>query len=381
MKYYTICIVLIALALSSCSYKHYTIVKDVDVFDGEQVLENVNFAFSAEGIEYISPNKKRRKNSTIIDGKGKTILPPLINAHVHVRNSDNLKEALNAGIFGMLDMFSTDGRANRLRVYNDSLTFSKFFSSNVGATPPGGHGTQFRVSIPVIDETTSPRQFVIDRVAQNADYIKITHEFSMSRMDTSQIRELILEAHNQDKIVIAHISELQGAKEIINQNANGLAHIWYRSNSVSTEQDLKLMREKGVFVVPTISVIEKVINQAKEKGIEAEYLSLEELKNEVRKLHNSGICILAGTDSPNYGMDYSSQYFKELFFLKECGLSEIEILKSATTNIYDKFHLSEFTQLKVDSKASFLLVTGKPFLHIEDMKNKKRIWKDGIEIS
>ena len=369
------------LSLSSCTYKHYTIIEDVDVFDGKQVFKNVDFSFSADKIAYISANKKRRKNATIIDGKGKTILPPLINAHVHVRNSDNLKEALSVGIFGMLDMFSTDRRANRLRAYNDSLIYSKFFSSNVGATPPGGHGTQFGVPIPVIDGTTSPRQFVLDRLAQNADYIKITHEFSMSRLDTAQLSEIILEARNNNKITLAHISELRDAKEIISQNIDGLAHVWYRNKSISTEQDLETMRKKEIFVIPTISVIEKVIIAAKETGLEEKYLTIEELKDEVRKLYVNGISILAGTDSPNFGMDYSSQYFKELLLLKECGLPEIEILKSATTNIYEKFHLSEFTQLKAGSKVNFLLVTGKPFLNIEDMKNEKRIWKNGIELS
>ncbi|HMQ62219.1 MAG TPA: amidohydrolase family protein [Flavilitoribacter sp.] len=377
----SICLFSLAFIFSSCSHKHLTIVKNVDVFDGEQVLKNVDFAFSAAGIEYISGKKKRRRNATVIDGKGKTILPPLVNAHVHVRNSDNLKESLKVGIFGMLDMFSTDARANSLRAYNDSLAYSRFFSSNVGATPPGGHGTQFGVNIPTINDTVSPRQFVMDRVAQNADYIKITQEYSMSRLAAPQLRELIAEAHHQHKLTIVHVSDLQDAIDVAKQNADGLAHIWYRKGSVSKEQDLKLMREKNIFIIPTISVIEKVIKQAEETGLEENYLSFEALKHEVRKLHEQGICLLAGTDSPNFGMDYSSQYFKELLFLKECGLSEIEILKCATVNIYEKFNLQGFARLQTNGEASFLLVTGKPFLKIEDIKNEKRIWKNGVEIS
>lgn len=373
-------ILFIHIFLTSCSNQHYTIIRDVNVFDGEHVLENVDFVFSQRGIERISKKRKSYRNSTIIDGKGKTILPPMINAHVHVRSSDNLKEAQKVGIFGMLDMFSTDSRANRLRVYNDSLAYSKFYSSNVGATPPGGHGTQFGVNIPTINDTMSPSRFVRDRIAHKADYIKITNEFSMSRLDTFQIKELIDEAHHHHKIVVAHISDLQDGLEVIKQNVDGLAHIWYRGNSILRKQDMALLLEKEVFVIPTLSVIIKVINHAREIGLEDNYLSIDELKNEVRKLNNNGICILAGTDSPNFNMNFTSQFLEELLLLKECGLTEVEILKSATTSIYEKFHLEEFSGLKVHGKSNFLLVTGKPYSRIEDIMNEKRIWKNGIEI-
>lgn len=374
-------ILVIISGLTSCSKKHYTIIKNVNVFDGEEVLENVDFAFSSERIEYISVNKKHSKKSRIINGKGMTILPPLINAHVHVRNSENLKEAIKIGVFGMLDMFSTDKRANALRVYNDSLVYAKFYSSNVGATPPGGHGTQFGVNIPTINDTISPAQFVTDRISENADYIKITHEFSMSRLDTLKLKELIIESHKHNKIAIAHISSLEDAIELINQNVDGLAHIWYRRNSSITDDDLNIFHKKGIFVIPTLSVIVKLIEHANRIGMENNYLSIDELKNEVRKLNDKGIDILAGTDSPNFNMDYTSQYFQELLLLKECGLTEIEILKSASTNIYKRFGLIEFNQLRENSKPSFLLVQGKPYLQIKDIINKKRIWKNGIEIS
>lgn len=378
---FSILIIAIVLGFISCSKQRYIVITDVNVFDGESVFENVDFVFSERGIHSISKRKKKYPNSILIDGKGKTILPPLINAHVHVRSAENLKEAQDVGIFGVLDMFSTDLRANNLRTYNDSLAYSRFYSSNVGATPPGGHGTQFKINIPTINDTLSPLQFVKDRIAQNADYIKITHETSMARLDTSQLRELIDETHRLNKIAVAHISDLQDGMEVVQQNIDGLAHIWYRSNSISTESELKIIKEKEVFIIPTLSVITKLIKEAEEMGLAGDYLSIEELKEEVRKLNERKICILAGTDSPNYNMDYSSQYFEELLLLKACGLSEIEVLQSATKNIYEQFSLKEFDLLKVDSKSSFILISGKPYLNIKDMMNQKRIWKNGIEIT
>ncbi len=115
-------------------------------------------------------------------------------------------------------------------------------------------------------------------------------------------------------------------------------------------------------------------------GLEDDYLSIEKLKNEVKKLNEKKICILAGTDSPNFDMNYSSQFFEELLLLKECGLSEIEILKSATKNVYERFHLKEFDVLRINGNSSFILISGRPYLSIEGIMNQKRIWKNGIEI-
>ena len=373
-----ICALLAGLA--SCTRQHYTIIKNVDVFDGKQVLEGVNLVFTEKGIEDISEKERRYPHATVIEGSGNTVLPPLINAHVHVRSPDNLREALDAGIFAVLDMFSTDNRANYLRQFNDSLAYAKFYSSNVGATPPGGHGTQFGVEIPIVTDSLTPQQFVRDRLQQNADYIKITHESSMAKLDPRQLRQVIEETQAQKKVAVVHISDLQAALESVGQNANGLAHAWYRKHSIADEADLATFREKGTFVIPTLSVISKLLKYAAENGLEENYLTQQELYDEIRKMHSWGLPILAGTDSPNFNMDYSLQYFEELLLLRKCGLSEIEVLQSATTNIYEAFGLEEFEPLAAHGPSSFILVEGKPHLELADIKNRKRIWKNGVEL-
>ncbi|MEM6697206.1 MAG: amidohydrolase family protein [Bacteroidota bacterium] len=372
--------ILALISLISCSEEQYTVIRGVDVFDGVVVIKNVDFVFTSEEIKKISANKRKYRNATIINGQGQTIIPPLINAHVHIQGADNLKEALSEGIFAVLDMFSTDGRANYFRSYNDSLAYATFYSSNVGATAPGGHGTQFGVSIPTVNDMLSPKEFVAERVSQNADYLKITYEVSMSRLDTSQLSALTRAIHSYNKIAIAHISDLQGGMEVIAQGIDGLAHIWYRQASISTEKDLEIMQQKEVFVIPTLSVITKLIEHSKKIKLEENYLTKAALKEEIQKIHTAGIPILAGTDSPNFNMDYSTQYFQELQLLKECGLTEIEVLQAATTNIYKHFKLEEFGQLKKGSSSSFILIEGQPHERMEEIANDKRIWKFGVEV-
>lgn len=366
--------------LTSCAQQHHVVIRDVDVFDGEKIHRSVDFIFADSLIVAISTRKKRYRNAAVIEGEGRTILPPLLNAHVHVRTADNLKDALNAGIFGLLDMFTTDRRANYLRKFNDSLSYARYFSSNVGATVPGGHGTQYGVSIPVIDRTLSGREFVRDRIGQKADYIKITQEYSMAKLSPDQILDITGEARKHGKKVVGHISALEDALTLARGDVHGLAHIWYRKGSVSRPKDLSLLADRGVFLIPTLSVIEKAIDRAKEIDVEDEYLSFALVQKEVRKAYEVGITILAGTDAPNYGMNYTEQLYEELILLKNCGIPPEEVLKMATTNIYDRFDLPDFSSLEKGSVASFLLVEGHPYERIEDLKNRKRIWKEGQEI-
>lgn len=372
---------LLMLWLCACSSKPYLLIKNVTVFDGQMVHEKVHVVIGDTLLLDVSEDLNPRVYDQVIDGTGMTILPPLLNAHVHVRSPENLQEALHSGVFGLLDMFSTDQRAQYLRSFNDSLRYSRFYSSNVGATVAGGHGTQFGVSIPVISDSLSGKTFVNNRIALGADYIKITHEQSMARMQPAQIKEITQTAEKHQKKVIGHISALTDGLDLITNGVHGLAHIWYRAGSIANQEQLKTIADRQAFIIPTLSVIEKVLERAKEIGVEDQYLSMEEVQLEVRKAHEAGIRILAGTDAPNYGLNYSTQLFEELALLKACGIADQEILKMVTSNIYESFELKAFEKLEAGSPASFILVDGQPHKNILHLKANKRIWKNGIEIA
>ncbi|MEZ5040024.1 MAG: amidohydrolase family protein [Saprospiraceae bacterium] len=381
MKYQNTLLFILLLTLSACSYSNYIVIKNVAVFDGDQVYEEMNFVFADSTIIDISNKNKTYKQATIIDGTGMTIIPPLLNAHVHVRDAQNLKEALDVGIFALMDQFTTDRRANYLRTFNDSTGYARYFSSNVGATVPGGHGTQYNVVIPTINDTLSPAQFVQDRIAANADYIKITQEHTMEKLSGAQLRGITTAAHQHGKVAIAHISTLTDGMEAVKEGVDGLAHLWYRQGAISSAADLGMMKQKKVFIIPTLSVIQKVIAQAEKMGAADQYLSFEEVLKELKKAYDNGVPILAGTDSPNYGMDFTVQLFDELELLSGAGLSNIDVLKSATTHIYTYFKLEGFGRLAKKEAASFSLIQGKPHLAIQDLKAPKRVWKAGLEIS
>jgi len=362
------------------SAQTYTTISHVDVFDGSKLHTDVYFTFKDSLIVSISKKPLNYKNEKLIDGKGKTILPPFINAHVHIANANNLKEALNVGIFAMMDMFTLDRRANNIRKYNDSLNYAHYYSANVGATIPGGHGTEYKVKIPVIEDSITPAKFVKERITQHADYIKISQEHTMALMTKEQLNEIITTAHAYKKITVAHISELGDAMQLLECGVDGLAHTWYLRSNPVTKDELALMKAKNLFIIPTLSVIQKLKQNSDSIELKAQ-LSLEEVFNEVKKAYQAGIPILAGTDAQNFGMNFTTQFYDEFILLSKCGLSNIDILKAGSSNIYNAFKLKEFKDLQQNGLASFTLIDGKPHLKIEDIYNKKKVWKRGVEIT
>lgn len=380
MKYSNKCFVFLLPFLLSCSSVDYTVIQNVDLFDGKQVHQHVNLVFTDSLITSINQKRRFKKHARVIDGQGKTILPPLLNAHVHVREPDNLKEAQSVGIFALLDMFSTNRRATYLRSFQDSTAYALFYSSNAGATVPGGHGTQFRVPIPTISEQLSPEQFVQERIAEGADYIKLTQEHSMAKLDLHQVLALVQAAHRRNCKVVGHVSSLTDGLDIARQGVDGLAHIWYRSGSIADAPSLETLKNRGTFIIPTLSVIKRLVEQASEGGHADSFLAFEQVLKEVKKAKEVGLKILAGTDAPNFGMNYHDQLFEELYLLTKAGLTELEALQAGTSNIYEAFELDAFSGLQVGKPASFLLIDGHPHQQIEDLWNSKRIWKNGGEI-
>lgn len=372
---------LMLILCASCQIKevsNVTVIKNVTVFDGEEVLLNVNVVFSQDSIVEISRVNTYSKVVTVIDGKDKTLLPPLINAHVHVVDSINLYQAQQEGIFAMLDMFSTDSRANYFRTFNTNQNCALFYSSNVGATVPGGHGTQFGINIPTITDKISPQKFVEDRISEGCDYIKITQEVSMNVLSDSLLSLVIDESKRKGLVTVAHISDFKNAKKLSELGVHGLAHIWYRRDATIRDSNLDIFKENETFIIPTLSVVKRVADTYKEGN---RFLSYDEIQSNVDILHDNGITMLAGTDSPNMGLNFTTAYFDELELLQEAGLSNVDVLKAATTNIYHAFELQEFSKLNVGGKSSFILVDGDPLKEIIQIRNSKRIWKNGLELN
>ena len=80
----------------------------------------------------------------------------------------------------------------------------------------------------------------------------------------------------------------------------------------------------------------------------------------MRALHDAGITILAGTDSPNPDTSYGVSLHQELLLLTECGLSNEEALRAAMSGPAREFGLVDRGRIETGRRADLLLVKGDP---------------------
>ncbi len=102
----------------------------------------------------------------------------------------------------------------------------------------------------------------------------------------------------------------------------------------------------------------------------------------LKELNNVGVKILAGTDSPSYGIAPGGSIHTELVHMVNAGLTPIEALMSATSvpaNILkEKFHKDvNFGTIEVGKCADLILVSGNPTINISDTQNIVEVFYKG----
>ena len=390
-------------------------IENVLLFDGDRFQEGVTVTVADGRIETVSSEGWRPADGVIvIDGAGKTLLPGLIDAHVHAFSADSLKDALRFGVTSTLDMFTAEAFFQSQKPLREPLVrtdAADLFSAGTLATSPGGHGTQFGLPIDTLDGPEDAEAFVRDRVAAGADYIKIVYEPGSERITSISIETLaalVKAAHANRLLAVAHVSKASALKEALAAGVDGFVHI--PADATLDADAVARMASEKIFTIPTLSVIasaggadrgasltddplvkpwlsgEQV--EALNSGFDAppalrKRFDLATAMENVRLLHEAGAPVLAGTDAPNPGTAYGVSIHDELALLVEAGLSPGDALHAATRGVAEAFTIDDLqTRARIveGARADLVLVDGDPRVDIGATKRIVRIIKNGFEL-
>jgi imidazolonepropionase-like amidohydrolase len=367
------------------------LIQNVGLFDGHQYRGIVDVAIKHDSIVKISKKIDDYTGLVTIDGSGKYMIPGLINSHVHLWQKQDLKEALQAGIFAVIDLHSSEGPDPFFRQLRDSVSYASYYSSGYAATAPKAHPTQL-FPIETINDTVSPAQFVENRIKKGADLIKIisgnlkpgSQWYGNPTLSYDQIEETSRVAKRSNKKVVVHVSQAEEAAKIANMGVDGLAHLW-SFNDTATSEQLRLLKEKNVFIIPTAiiqkkawQVIEK--NPGGENKFKGSLSTLPITYREIKRVYEAGLSICAGTDPPNFGINYTTDLIEEMMMYAEAGLPNIEVLKTATGNPSTIFQLGGIGKINVGLKANFILLNSDPLKNLSALKDINGIWKNGTRV-
>jgi imidazolonepropionase-like amidohydrolase len=381
---------------------------DARVFDGQRVIDSATLVLADGRVAALGRDVDIPERARVISAAGRTVLPGLIDAHVHAFG-DARRDALRMGVTTLLDMFTDPTGLSLSRQQRRSLTPKRqadLFSAGFLATAEGGHGTQYGLPVPIPRSPADADRWVAERLEEGSDYIKIVIEDgsgwgrSLPTLDEPMVRALVTAAHARDVLAVAHVSTRSGARMAVEAGVDGLVHVF--ADRPVDDDFLELANEAGIFVTPTAAVLaashgqplpawlleaEAVgerVNRAQRQMLEQEFpgASMRASRwpvvlDNIARLHAAGVPILAGSDAGNPGTAHGPSLHHELKLLVDAGLSPLEALEAATSRPTAVFDLGQRGCLQVGCRADLVVVEGNP---LEDIRHSVRIssvWKNG----
>ncbi|WP_239540745.1 amidohydrolase family protein [Spongiivirga citrea] len=377
MKPTKIFIVLVLLStVTFLKAQDHFVVKNATVFTGDEVIKKTSVLVENGMITKI---KKRIKTDLpVIDGDGKFLMPGMTNTHVHAWMPALLNEAAKAGVLNVLDMAGAETFQQMMKNFKHSTNYARYRVAGYAATAPEGHGTQFGFPVPTLEKPEDAKQWVADRVKAKVDHIKIIVEPWRATLNHETVAAIIKEAKSHDKKVVVHVSKMKDGYKVFRSGADGLVHIW-RDEKMSDGQIAELANG-DFFVIPTILVGYKAVTAMAKKTEEVALKKLAWYKEEVKRLYDAGIPILAGTDPPNAGINMGTDLYKEIIFFSEAGIPNIDALRSATSLPADKFEMDKLGYIKEGFIADMIMLDGNPMKNIKDIEKINTIWKAGKKV-
>ena len=356
----------------------------------------------------------------VIDLKTKTVLPGLIDMHVHIEgetspgrylekftlnDSDvafNAAEishrTLMAGFTTVRDLGGSGVNvALRNAIAKGKIPGPRIFTAEKAIATTGGHADPTNghrrdlMGDPgpaegVINGPADARKAVRQRYKNGADWIKITATggvLSVSKngqnpqFTQEEANEIVKTAREYGMGVAAHAHGIEGMQRAIIAGVTTIEH-----GSLMDKKTALLMKEYGTYLVPTLSAGRYVAEKAKVKGYYPDIIipKIKEIDAKLRTtfamVYKEGINIAFGTDA---GVFPHGENAKEFGYMVETGWSEMFSLQSATiTNAKVLDMETELGQIAPGFIADLIAVDEDPTQNIHTMENVVFVMKEGI---
>lgn len=363
-----------------------------------QVTGNGYVVFDESGILELGEGEYRGKDlDEKIDGEGKTLMPGLIDCHVHLGYGGlspdtpeveqgmaiamQMREFLKYGITTVRSMGTKDDCDIKMRnlIASGYLTGPRIIASGQGMCITGGHGWPMNYECDTPDEAKKAARKAI---YAGADILKMFATGGMAtkgsipnapQMSEEQMRAVCREADRTGLLTGAHCTGIEGAQRAIRAGVRSIEHI------PMDEETARMMKEHGCYYCPTIvtryNIIHSTEPEYEHMRKKASPQDLEKKKAAIGLCLKYGIPICASTDSmgslKNDGLTKMGESLvTELNIYHEYGLTNLQAIQSATSTAAEMLRLDQVTgRMKEGLQADLILVDGKPDEDLNALRN------------
>ncbi|MFW6109599.1 MAG: amidohydrolase family protein [archaeon] len=309
------------------------------------------------------------KHAEIIEEPDSTILPGLVDCHVHFTGSEEskpglireeyetrlinaatnqTKQLLNAGITSVMDTGGLIGLYVRDAVEKGIVEGPRIMAAGRYLSPTGGHGDNQSLPLEWVKEgrpfgwgmdgrladgVPECMKATREQLRSRVDFIKIvTGGGGGSEIDPAWIPEYTQKeigaitdiAHDWGRKVMAHCYFPESIRRTVNSGVDIVTH-----GNRADDETIKLMKEKGTQIVPTMSVYERIHELRPESKASEMY---DTIFTNIRKLYDAGLTLAVGTDTMGGIFPFGGSALELELYVEKVGLSPFEALTIGTLN-------------------------------------------------
>ena len=363
----------------------------------------------------------RGGDDTVIDLRDQTVLPGLMDMHVHLTGQYSAQSNLNRFLLNEADyaydaaMYARrtlDAGFTVVRNLGDAFNVTvalrkaieagdvpgpRIFTAAKGLASTGGHGdptngwaAHFGADPTpkdgVVNSPEDARKAVRQRYKDGADWIKITATGGVLSVAKSgqnpqftgeELKAIVDTATDYGIRVAAHAHGTEGMKRAVIAGVASIEHGTYMS-----EEIMELMKERGTYFVPTIMAGNWVAEKAKIDGFFPELVRPKAaaigpvIKSTFSKAYDFGVPIVFGTDT---GVSPHGDNAEEFALMVEGGMPPMEAIQSATSVAADFLDIADtHGSLEAGKQADIIAVPGNPLQNITVMQRVSFVMKGGV---
>lgn len=393
------------------------------LIDGKSNEAQTQVTLIVEGNKIIAIEKgfsKAGASDKLIDLSKKTVMPGLIDMHVHMESETNkdqaiqrftlneadvafrsttfAKKTLMAGFTTVRDLGGSGVNISlRNAIAAGLVQGPRIITAGKSIATTGGHADPtngYRKDLMgdpgpkegVINSPEEARQAVRQRYKDGSDMIKITatggvlsiaKDGSGPQFTDEELKAIIETANDYGMHTAAHAHGAEGMKRAVMAGITTIEHGTKMDDEIMT-----LMKQKGTYYVPTISAGKYVAQQAKVMGYYHPLVvpkALEigpQIQATFNKAYKAGVKIAFGTDA---GVFPHGENGKEFTFMVEAGMPAMEAIKSATIVNAGILGLADKVGTLENGKLADIVATDEnPLKNIKTMESVSFVMKEGV---
>ena len=414
-KYLLLPALLFSLFCAAQEKDIYILLKPDRVFDGTAMQTGWVVLVKNNKIDQAGPMSfKLPAGSQVIDLKGTTLLPGLIEGHSHLflhpynetswddqvlkesraertaRAVNHAKATLMAGFTTVRDLGTEgamyDDAGLKKAIEKGVIPGPRMIVATRAIVAKGTYGPKSEnpdLELPQGAEEVAGLEelskAIRSQIGHGADLIKVYADYrygldgeARPTFSDLELGWLVNNTNSSGRKAVAHATTPEGMTRAINAGVSTIEH-----GDAGTEEVFKLMKEKKVALCPTLAAGEAVLQyKGWKKGTDPEPDRVTSKKKSFAAALKAGVTICMGGD---VGVFAHGDNAREMELMVEYGMKPIDVLQSATSINADVFGYADKTgRIKKDLYADIIAVEGDPSADIKNIRKVKLVMKDGM---